>query len=180
MATPEQIYKNWRDTLRNPDDSIFYYHPDLERILLGMAIFEIGSRPMFRNLGKAESLRLIPIYINDLITAWIDEDNDRFEKMWELLMPLMEMYPRLLFAAEREYPKQKKTLHKIANFCGGALACGGDMSPELAEILLDDLSTDGKTLDSSEIEKFATRLNDLLRFHGPEPSSHQLNRLNGW
>ena len=34
----EQIYRQWKKTLRKLDDSIFYYHPSLERIILGLAI----------------------------------------------------------------------------------------------------------------------------------------------
>lgn len=44
--TPEQVYNQWRSTLKEPDDSLFYYHPSLERILLGFAIFVLSSRPL--------------------------------------------------------------------------------------------------------------------------------------
>ena len=70
--TPEQVYCEWRSSLKSPDDSLFYYHLDLERIRLGLSIYEISSRPLVKDLGKAESLRILNIYITDLITAWID------------------------------------------------------------------------------------------------------------
>ena len=82
MTTPEQIYSEWRSSLKSPDDSLFYYHPDLEQILLGLSIYAIASRPLVKDLGKAESLKILNIYITDLITAWIDEDDDSFKTMF--------------------------------------------------------------------------------------------------
>ena len=84
--TPEQVYSEWRSSLKSPDDSLFYYHPNLERILLGLSIYAISSRPLVKDLGKAESLRILNIYITDLITAWIDEDDDAFKTMFDMTM----------------------------------------------------------------------------------------------
>lgn len=56
--TVEQVYGEWRDSLKSPDESIFYYHPDLERILLGFATFAITSPRLLQNLGKAEPLKI--------------------------------------------------------------------------------------------------------------------------
>lgn len=103
MTTSEQIYSEWRSSLKSPDDSLFYYHPDLERILLGLSIYAISSGPLVKDLGKAESLRILNIYITDLITAWIDEDDDSFKTMFDLTMTVAEAYIPCLMAAEREY-----------------------------------------------------------------------------
>lgn len=92
MATPQQIYAEWRSSLKSPDDSLFYYHPDLERILLGLSIYAISSRQLVKDLGKAESLSLLNIYITDLITAWIDEDDDAFKTMFDMTMTVAEAY----------------------------------------------------------------------------------------
>ena len=67
--TPEQVYSEWRSSLKTPDDSLFYYHPDLERILLGLSIYAISSHPLFKDLGKAESLRILNIYIG-IFSKW--------------------------------------------------------------------------------------------------------------
>lgn len=99
MATIEETYKNWRATLEDPDDSLFYYHPNLERILLGFAIFFLSSKSLLQKLGKAESLKLLHIYIPDLITAWIDEDDKGFEVMFPLTIKVGEIYTRAAFAA---------------------------------------------------------------------------------
>ena len=81
---PEQIYRKWKKTLYKPDDSIFYYHPSLERIILGLAMYAIASRPYISKLGKAESLSLYNLYINEMVTEWIDETNG-FEYLFTTL-----------------------------------------------------------------------------------------------
>ncbi len=180
MTTPEQIYSEWRSSLKSPDDSLFYYHPDLERILLGLSIYAIASRPLVKDLGKAESLKILNIYITDLITAWIDEDDDAFKTMFDMTMTVAEAYIPCLMAAEKEYPSKKRQIRKLAALYGHAVSSGGDMSPALAENLLDDLTTDGKQLHSDKIKKFGDELLTLIRIHGMDIPPSALNRLNGW
>lgn len=180
MTTPEQIYSEWRLSLKSPDDSLFYYHPDLERILLGLSIYAISSRPLVKDLGKAESLKILNIYITDLITAWIDEDDDSFKTMFGLTMTVAESYIPCLMAAEREYPSKKRQIRKLGMLYGNAVSAGGDMSAALAESLLDDLSTDGKQLHSSKIQQFGNSLLTLIRIHGMDIPPSALSRLNGW
>ena len=180
MATPEQVYTAWRSSLNAPDDSLFYYHPDLERILLGLSIYAIASRPLVKDLGKAESLKLLNIYITDLITAWIDEDDDTFKTMFNMTMTIAEAYIPTLIAAEERYPSKKKLLRKLSIVYAHAVASGGDMSPSLAEALLEDLSTDGKQPYSSKIEKFGSELITLIQTHGMDIPPYRLHHLNGW
>lgn len=166
MATPEQVYSEWRSSLTKPDDNTFYYHPDLERILLGLSIFAIASRPLMQNLGKAEALKLLNIYTTDLMTAWIDEDDETFEAMFDLTVTMAESYIPCLMGAEHEYPSKKKHLKKLATFFSYAVATGGDMTPALAESLLESPSTDGHKLHSSKIKDFGSKLLTLLQLHG--------------
>ena len=180
MTTPEQIYSEWRSSLKSPDDSLFYYHPDLERILLGLSIYAIASRPLVKDLGKAESLKILNIYITDLITAWIDEDDDAFKTMFDMTMTVAEAYIPCLMAAEKEYPSKKRLIRKLGMLYANAVSAGGDMSPTLAENLLDDLTTDGKQLHSDKIKKFGDELLTLIRIHGMDIPPSALNRLNGW
>lgn len=180
MTTPEQIYSEWRSSLKSPDDSLFYYHPDLERILLGLSIYAIASRPLVKDLGKAESLKILNIYISDLITAWIDEDDDAFKTMFDLTMTVAEAYIPCLMAAEEEYSSKKRQIRKLGMLYGNAVSAGGDMNPANAESLLDDLTTDGKQLHSDKIKKFGDELLTLIRIHGMDIPPSSLSRINGW
>lgn len=180
MTTPEQIYSEWRSSIKSPDDSLFYYHPGLERILLGLSIFAISSRSLVKDLGKAESLKILNIYITDLITAWIDEDDDAFKTMFDMTMTVAEAYIPCLMAAEKEYPSKNRLIRKLSSLYGHAISCGGDMAPALADSLLDNLSTDGKQLHSEKIQKFGDDLLTLIRIHGMDIPPTALSRLNGW
>ena len=171
--TPEEIYKDWRSTLRSPDDSLFYYHPSMERILLGLAIYALSSRSLIQDLGKAKALTLLHIYIPDLITAWIDEDDEAFETMFKLTITLSEAFIPAAMAAEREYPSKKKKLRRLATFFAHATSAGGDMTEKMAEELLDDLTTDGKQIYSDKITSLGTRLLALSNRYGIDiPFSH--------
>lgn len=180
MATPEQVYSEWRSSLKSPDDSLFYYHPGLERILLGLSIYAISSRSLVKDFGKAESLKILNIYTTDLITAWIDENDDAFKTMFDMTMTVAEAYIPCLMAAEREYPSKNRLIRKLSSLYGHAVSCGGDMAPALADSLIDNLSTDGKQLHSEKIQKFGDDLLTLIRIHGMDVPPTALSRLNGW
>lgn len=38
VKKPEELFKGWKVSLKSPDDSIFYYYTELERVLLSLAI----------------------------------------------------------------------------------------------------------------------------------------------
>ena len=128
MATPEQVYRKWKSSLKSPDDSLFYYHLSLERILLGLAIYALSSRPLIQNLGKAKYLTLLNIYIPDLITAWIDENDENFEMLFNLTITVAESLPKIIPVVQQEHQSKKKQIRKLVHFFGNAIATGGDMN----------------------------------------------------
>lgn len=132
-----------------------------------------------QNLGKAEPLKLLNIYTTDLITGWIDEDDD-FKTIFDMTMTVAETFLPVLRAAEQKYPSKKKHLRKLSMFYSYAVATGGDMHPELAQTLLDDLSTDSHKLHSSKIQDFGSKLLTLLQLHGPDIPVPAINYLNSW
>ena len=174
---PEEIYEKWRDGLKSPDDSLFYYHPGLERILLGLAIFTISSKQIFDKLGKQEPLSVLNIYVNKLVTAWIEEDDEAFETMFRLTMPVAEAFMICVFATKKQHPSKAKNLMKLAHLFSYAVALGGDMNQESADELLDDLTTDGKRISSLKIKEFGNKLLKLIQIHGPELSASLLSEL---
>ncbi|MCM1140483.1 MAG: hypothetical protein NC453_18090, partial [Muribaculum sp.] len=153
---------------------------NLERILLGFAIFVLSSKPLIAKLGKAECLTLLHRYIPDLITAWIDEDEKAFETMWPLTMTVAEIYTRAAFAAADEYPSKKRQIKKLAIFYGNAVAIAGDMEETKATALLDDLSTDGANLYSDKITAFGNDLLFLTNQYGMDIPAAKLAQLMGW
>jgi hypothetical protein len=173
--SPDQTFAIWRSSLKSPDDSIFYYHPDLERILLGLSIFALSSRPLLRNLDKAEALGILNIYIPGLITAWIEEDEATFEQLLPMVMTVVEGYTQAAIDAEKKYPASKKAVRMMAYLLANASGAGGDMNNDLADELLDDLTTDGKKIYSDKIKAFGIHLLVLTKNHGIDiPLWHSL------
>ncbi len=175
--TITEAHNAWRSSLKKPEDSIFYYHKDLERILLSLAIFVISSRPVTAKLGKAEMLKILHLQVPDLITAWIDEDEKTFEQLFPMVMTVAEGYTPAAIAAEKKYPASKKAVRMMAYLLANASGAGGDMNDALANELLDDLSTDGDEIYSDKIKAFGTRLLIFTKKHGidiPIPLWHSL------
>lgn len=178
--TIEETYDAWRASLKRPNDSIFYYHKDLERILLSLAIFVISSRLVAAKLGKAEMLKILHLQVPDLVTAWIDEDEETFAQLFPMVMTVAEGYTPAAIAAEKKYPLSKKAIRMMAYLLANASGAGGDMNQSLADDMLDNLSTDGKEIYSDEIKKFGTRLLILTKNHGIDIPISQWHSLIGW
>ena len=164
---PEQIYRKWKKTLHKPDDSIFYYHPSLERIILGLAMYAIASRPYISKLGKAESLSLYNLYINEMVTDWIDE-TDGFEYLFTTLMTLSDAFPYVTQEFASQHPGLRKVIRNLQYTFSYWTAVAGDMSEERADELLDDISTDGKRIDSEKIGLLIKRIQPIVISKGFE------------
>ena len=171
-SMPERIYRQWKKTLCKPDDSIFYYHPSLERIILGLSMYAIASRPYISKLGKAESLTIYNRYINEMVTEWIDE-TDGFEFLFTTLMTLSDAF---LYAGQgfaNQHPGLKKVIRNLQyTFCYWT-SVAGDMRQEKADELLDDISTDGKRIDSEKIAQLVKRIQPVVIGKGMELSPNE-------
>jgi hypothetical protein len=178
--TPEEVYTNWRSTLKNPDDSLFYYHPSLERILLGLAIFVLTPQLALSKMAKVLSLKILHFQVPRLITAWIDEDNETFEDEFKLVLTTAECYMVVATSFKKKYPAQRRLILEIMQFFSHAISCGGDMNPTLADELLDDLSTDGREIHSEKIKAFGTKLLALTKEYGLDIPIPMVYKLNGW
>ena len=176
VSMPERIYRQWKKTLRKPDDSIFYYHPSLERIILGLTMYAIASRPYISKLGKAESLTIYNFYINELVTEWIDE-TDGFEYLFTTLMTLSDAFPYASQGFASQHPGLRKVICNLQyTFCYWT-SVAGDMSQEKADELLDDISTDGKRIDSEKIAQLVKRIQPIVISKGMELSPAEGLRL---
>ncbi len=150
----EHIYKEWRESLKKPDDSLFYYHRSLERIVLGLTMYEIAARPYMYKLGKAKALQVYNIYINEMVTAWIydsEEYKESFAFTFQSLMTLSEAFYITCNGFMLKHPALKKTVMALMNTFAFWTGIGGDINDELAEELLDDIATDGERIDSEKI-----------------------------
>ena len=164
--TPEKIYEEWRKTLKQPNDSLFYYHPSLDRIILGLSMYEIASRLYLAKSKKLEMLTLYNIYINEMVTAWIDESSEKFEFPFITLMKISEAYTYSTQALLSAHPGLKKTIHALLYIFLFWVAIAGDMDEARAEELLDDIATDGKRISSEEISQVIKRFQPTILSKG--------------
>jgi hypothetical protein len=178
--TPEEVFEDWKSGLKTPDDSSFYYHKSLDRIILGLAIFVLTPQPNLAKLGKAESLKILHLQVPDLVTAWIDEDDETFESMFKRVMMVADNYMVAGGALARKNPAKGKVIIPILEFYAAATASAGDMTPALAEELLDDLSTDGDKIYSDKIASFGNRMMLLVKKYGIDIPLDKMCEVNGW
>lgn len=141
--------------------------PFVVSIILGLAMYAIASRPYINKLGKAESLKLYHIYINEMVTDWIDEA-DGFEYLFTTLMTLSEVFPYVTQEFASQHPGLRKVIRNLQyTFCYWT-AVAGDMNEKKAEELLDDISTDGKRIDSEKIAELVKRIQPIVISKGLE------------
>lgn len=178
--TIEETYTEWRSSLKRPDDSIFYYHKDLDRILLSLAIFVIASRPVVAKLGKAEMLGILHLQVPDLLMYWIDSDGEGFKTLFPMVMTVTEGLALTAKAAENRWPEHKRAIRMLVYLLCHSCGAGGDMKDRLAEELLDDIETDGKQIYSEKIKKYGESLLRMTRKYGMDILMPDWNRLNGW
>ena len=164
--TLETIYNKWRETIKQPNDSIYYYHPSLDRIILGLSMYEIASRQYLTKTKKLETLTLYNIYINEMVTAWIDDSPEDFEFPFQMLMNLSEVYISNIKSLLKEHPGLKKPIHALLYSFLFWVAIAGDMSEARAEELLDDIATDGKRISSEEIREVIQRFQPFVLSKG--------------
>lgn len=178
--TIEETYQNWRSSLKKPDDSIFYYHKSLDRILLSLAIFVIASKPIVKKLGKAEMLGVLHLQVPDLITYWIDGDEEGFQTLFPMVMTVSEGLTRVARAAENRWPESKRAIRTLIYLLCHSCGAGGDMNDRLAESFLDDIETDGREIYCDKINKYGENLILLTRKYGMDIPMQDWNCLNGW
>ena len=176
----QEVYAEWRASLTQPKDSLFYFHKDLDRIILGLAIFVISTKSVLLKLGKAEMLGILHLQVPDLVTYWIDNDGEGFKTLFPMVMKVAEAYVPSAIAAEKRFPSNKKAIRNMVFMLGHACSCGGDMNDSLADELLDDLSTDDREIYSDKIRAFALKLQLLVKRYGMDIPVRELEHLNGW
>lgn len=79
-----------------------------------------------------------------------------------------------------KFPAKQKTIKQLTIFLGNAVANAEGMSPDKAEELLDDHSTDGEQIYSDKIQAFGNNLLHLTTQYGIDIPYPILTHLNGW
>ena len=119
------------------EDSMFYYHPSEDRIVLSHALFWTMTLPQnFKSkIRKEKFFLLLRQYQEEMLDAFL-QDDDYFSDLLHYCTLMYEIMPTILMSS---YLREEKDSRRLAAIAIVAAGFGGDMPDELATILLDDI-----------------------------------------
>lgn len=144
----------------NPDEDIFYFHPNEDRIVLSHALFWVLSKPLEKSLSVNKCFLLLRHFEEDMLNAYLTESDDYAD----LLQSCNTLYQALLYVlrAYAKTPKTKKLSEKLGAMTIVAGGFGGDMDDDLADELLDDMDFAYNKVRCRKIEQMLPMLNHMV------------------
>ena len=132
-----QMEQKLRDSWSSEEDSLFYYHPSEDRIVLSHALFWVMTQPqcLKGKIRKERFFLLLRQYEEEMLDAFLTED-DYFPELLRYCNILFEMLPTILMSTAFRSDKDARKLAAIAVVAAGY---GGDMDEELCNELLEML-----------------------------------------
>ena len=132
----DKIERQLHETQR-PEDFMFYYHPNEDRIVLSHALFWVMSRPFVKKLPGLKTFLLLRRYQEKMLEAYLTESPD-FAELLRYSNLSYEVLPHELGLLAKDFVTGStvRRLMAIAVVAGGY---GGDMPDDQAYELLDDI-----------------------------------------
>ena len=132
----QRLHESWS----SEEDSLFYYHPSEDKIVLSHAMYWTMTQPQFfkSKMRKEKFFLLLRQYEEEMLDAFL-QDDDYFPELLHYCNILYEMLPIILGASHLKAEKDARKLAAIALVAAGY---AGDMDEELANELLDDMDFD--------------------------------------
>ncbi len=142
------------------EDSLFYYHPSEDRIVLSHALYWTMTLPQYfkSKLRKEKFFLLLRQYQEEMLDAFL-QDDEYFPDLLNYCNILYEMLPTILMSS---YYREEKDSRKLAAISVVAAGFGGDMPEELANILLDDIDYNFNKVKCRQIEIMMPKLNKMV------------------
>ena len=137
LAQMEQkLHESWS----SEEDSLFYYHPSEDKIVLSHALFWVMTQPqcLKGKIRKEKFFLLLRQYQEEMLDAYL-QDTEDFPTMLHYCNILYETLPMILNSS---HLRGEKGASKLAAIAVVAAGYGGDMDEELANALLDDMDFD--------------------------------------
>lgn len=132
----QRLHESWS----SEEDSLFYYHPSEDRIVLSHALFWTMTQLQFfkSKLRKEKFFLLLRQYQEEMLDAFL-QDDDYFSDLLHYSNIMYEMLPTILGASHLTTEKDTPKLAAISLVAAGY---AGDMDEELANELLDNMDFD--------------------------------------
>lgn len=142
------------------EDSMFYYHPSEDRIVLSHAMFWTMTQLQFLRgkIRKQKFFLLIRQYQEEMLDAFL-QDDDYFSDLLHYCNLMYDMLPTILMSS---YLRTDKDSRKIAAIAVVAAGYAGDMNEELANELLDDIDYHFNKVKCRKIELMMPRLMKIV------------------
>ena len=152
----QRLHESWS----SEEDSLFYYHPSEDRVVLSHALFWTMTLPQFfkSRLRKEKFFLLLRQYEEEMLDAFLTED-DYFPELLRYCNILFEMLPTILMSS---YYREEKDSRKLAAISVVAAGFGGDMDDELANELLDDMDFHFNKVKCRKIEGMLPKLMKMV------------------
>ena len=152
----QRLHESWS----SEEDSLFYYHPSEDRIVLSHALFWVMTQLQFfkSKLRKEKFFLLLRQYQEEMLDAFL-QDDDYFSELLHYCNILYEMLPTILGASHLRAEKDARNLAAIALVAAGY---AGDMDEELANELLDDIDYHFNKVKCRKIEKMMPQLMKIV------------------
>ena len=139
----------------NEEDSLFYYHPSEDRIVLSHALLWVMTGTLKGKIRQEKYLLLLRQYEEEMLEAFLTEDEE-FSELLRYCNIIYDMLPSLLNAThDMKRDKGAKWLAAMVIVAGGF---GGDMPEAMANELLDDMDIYGGRVNCAKIERMLPQL----------------------
>ena len=167
MATKElreirkQMFEQMEQNLKKekPEDSLFYYHSEEDRIVLSHALFWVMAQSVKGKIAKEKYFLLLRQYQEEMLSAWLTES----EEFPELLHYCNILYETLPIIIRGIYDLRiDKAARKLAAITIVAAGYGGDMQESLYNELLDDIDFHYNRVKCRKIEHMVPQLNKMV------------------
>jgi hypothetical protein len=167
----QRLHESWS----SEEDSLFYYHPSEDRVVLSHALFWTMTLPQFfkSRLRKEKFFLLLRQYQEEMLDAFL-QDDDYFSDLLHYCNILYEMLPTILMSS---YYREEKDSRKLAAISVVAAGFGGDMDEKLANELLDDMDFYYNKVKCRKIEQMMPKLMKMVE--GEMKSFSQYGRGTG-
>ena len=153
-----QMEQQLKDMHPKEEDSMFYYHPSEERIVLSHALFWNMSQTLKGRIRQEKHLLLLRQYQEEMLDAFLTED-DYFPELLRYCNILFETLPTILMSTGMRADKDARKLAAITVVAAGY---GGDMDEELCNELLDDMDFHYNKVKCRKIEGMLPKLMKMV------------------
>lgn len=162
-----EMEQKLHDAWSSEEDSLFYYHSSVDRIVLSHALLWVMTRKMADGRSKMSDVRtalgkalfMLRQYQEEMLDAYL-QDTEDFPTMLHYCNIIYETLPIILTGAHNL--RIEKDARKLAATSIVAAGYGGDMDEELANELLDDMDFFYNKVKCKKIEQMLPQLQKMV------------------